>query len=291
MGSDGICAADGRREGDRFVGAAFFTGALVLFRACLVGVDSAGSAAGSVAALPDASLSTGAVISGTFISGGLMSATAGAVSVVISGAAGAVDFCAAEVFFFAEVAFFAGVVFFAAGARRGRFGASSSTGSSITGSAAEGAAGGGGPAGVPGSAPAVTSADGRGRGGAGTSAAGRVACVGSGGWKRTVGVALARRGRGVSPVTSARAGSGSGAGGGVKVGFVERLRRVWAAGSRRGGSLGGCSCISMERRPERDVAHDENAGGGPFPVVALLRVGADLYSRARWSPGHQGDFA
>ncbi|MEU5528848.1 hypothetical protein ABZ744_18065 [Micromonospora chersina] len=235
-------------------------------------------------------------IPGTVASGCLISGEGGASGVAISGTAGAagaaVDFRAAEVFFFAEVAFFAGVVFFAAGARRGRFGASSSTGSSITGSAAEGAAGGGGPAGVPGSALAVTSADGRGRGGAGTSAAGSVACAGSGGWKRTVGAALVRRRRGgVSPVTSPRAGSGSGAGGGVKVGLVERLRRVWAAGSRRGGSLGGCSCISMERRPERDVAHDENAGGGAFPVVALLRVGTDLYPRARWSPGHQGDFA
>ncbi|MFG1658104.1 hypothetical protein ACGFIY_16405 [Micromonospora chersina] len=261
---------------------------------------------GWAAAIVERSFSAGAVIwgaviwdpaiSGAVVSGCSISGEGGASGVAISGTAGAagaaVDFRAAEVVFFvAEVAFFAGVVF-AAGARRGRFGASSSTGSPITGSAAEGVAGGGGPAGVPGSAPpAVTSADGRGRGGAGTWAAGSVACAGSGGWKRTVGAALARRGRGVSPVTSARAGSGSGAGGGVKVGLVERLRRVWAAGSRRGGSLGGCSCISMERRPERDVAHDENAGGGPFPVVALLRVGADLYPRARWSPGHQGDFA
>ncbi|WP_189197581.1 hypothetical protein [Micromonospora fulviviridis] len=234
-------------------------------------------------------LTSGALTSGALVSGALVSGAAGAVGIAISGVAGAsgavVDFRAAE------VAFFAGAAFFAAGARRGRFGASSITGWSITGSLSAAMARRGEPAGVPGSAlPAATSADGRGRGAAGTSAAGGVACAGSGGWKRTVGAAFARLGRGgVSPATSA--GAGSGAGGGVKVGLAERLRRAWTAGSRRGGSLGGCSCISMERRPERDVAHDENAGDGPFPVVALLRVGTDLYPRARWSPGHQGDFA
>jgi hypothetical protein len=76
---------------------------------------------------------------------------------------------------------------------------------------------------------------------------------GSGGWKSTVGAAFTRRGRGAPP--SARsAGSGvAGSGGGVKVAFGER-RRAPSAGSRRFGSLGGCSCISMEPSPDRAVA-------------------------------------
>ncbi|RKN46198.1 hypothetical protein D7223_14785 [Micromonospora endolithica] len=67
---------------------------------------------------------------------------------------------------------------------------------------------------------------------------------GSGGWKRTVGAGFARR---VGRLAVSGSGSGSGgAGGGVKAAFGER-RRPPAAGSRRVGSLDGCSCISMER--------------------------------------------
>ncbi|MBM0276999.1 hypothetical protein JM949_17130 [Micromonospora sp. STR1s_6] len=141
----------------------------------------------------------------------------------------------------------------------------------------------------------------------------RVACrgswrSGSGGWKSTGGAALARRGRwdaaaaaggaAVSADCSAAVGACPAAigpcpagTGGVKVARGER-RRARSAGSRRGDSLGGCSCISMKRSPDHDAAQRENTGaddpGGRTPEVVLLPVGADLYPRARWSEDHQG---
>ena len=127
--------------------------------------------------------------------------------------------------------------------------------------------------GVPGSAGEGSTA-GRGRGAGGASA------VGAGGWKTTVGAA--RRGRlgvGVSLVAAPAAGSATC--GGLNVGRGERLRRALGAGSRRGGSLGGCSCISMERSRGSDPAHDENAVEAAGPIVALPPAGADLYPRAR----------
>lgn len=107
---------------------------------------------------------------------------------------------------------------------------------------------------VPGSA-GEGSAAGRGRGVGGASAAG------VGGWKTTVGAA--RRGRrGAGASLAAFSAAGSGAGGGLKVGRGERLRRALGAGSRRGGSLGGCSCIPMERSRGRDLAHDQDTVTG-----------------------------
>ncbi|MBM0258442.1 hypothetical protein [Micromonospora sp. 4G55] len=85
-------------------------------------------------------------------------------------------------------------------------------------------------------------------------------CSGVGGWNRTAGAAFAgRRFPGAASVPSSWPGPAAlgGAGGGVKVAFGER-RRAPSAGSRRGGSLGVCSCMSMERSRERDGAHGEN---------------------------------
>lgn len=123
----------------------------------------------------------------------------------------------------------------------------------------------------------------------------------AGGWNSTGGAALP--GRAGFGRAGASASEGcccrGGAGGGVKVASGER-RRAGTLVGRRGGSLGGCSCMWKERSRERDLAH---AGirrtvrwdGCPRPaptsvlspvgIVALPRVGADLYPRPRWSAG------
>ncbi|MGK5445226.1 hypothetical protein ACSNN7_25850 [Micromonospora sp. URMC 105] len=84
-------------------------------------------------------------------------------------------------------------------------------------------------------------------------------CSGSGGWNKTGAAFAGRRFADGEPVPSGRPAPAALAevGGGVKVAFGER-RRTPAEGSRRGGSLGVCSCMSMERSRERDGAHGEN---------------------------------
>ncbi|WP_334487597.1 hypothetical protein [Micromonospora sp. CPCC 205711] len=81
------------------------------------------------------------------------------------------------------------------------------------------------------------------------------ASSGTGGWNSTVGAGLGRGFRGGADMGSSAGGNAfAGVGGGVKVAFGERLRAC-----SRGGSLGGCSCMSMERSLECDPAHDGNA--------------------------------
>jgi hypothetical protein len=79
----------------------------------------------------------------------------------------------------------------------------------------------------------------------------------------------------------------------VKVASGDR-RRAPSAGSRLVCSLGGCSCMSMERSPDHSNAQRGAAPGDrpkTVPVVALPPAGQGLYPRARWSAGHLGDFA
>lgn len=115
---------------------------------------------------------------------------------------------------------------------------------------------------------------------------------GSGGWNSTAGAALARRGRGVAGAaagaavdsvgSTGTAGSSAAVGsatvGALKVARGER-RRARSAGSRRVGSLGGCSCISMERSPDHAGAQRGITGGGR-PWWA--------YPGSRFAPGGWG---
>ncbi|RKN29658.1 hypothetical protein D7044_22795 [Micromonospora musae] len=107
---------------------------------------------------------------------------------------------------------------------------------------------------------------------------------GSGGWNSTAGAAFARR----DLFGFAEGGAGSeaagGSSGGVKVASGKR-RRAPSAGSRRVGSLGGCSCISMERSREHAAAQRGSTArrrpDGVAEEVALPPMGAALYPRAR----------
>ncbi|GHJ12463.1 hypothetical protein TPA0908_04580 [Micromonospora sp. AKA38] len=259
----------------RFVGLVFAAGAVFVLRRARTGRGAAPAASTAVSGVPDGDWSarSGAVNSG-----------ATAVLRLVAGAFRAVG----AVFFSA----------FSAGARRARFGAAPPTGVAVAGgvpsgapSAGSGARTGTSDAGIGSAVPAAAgrsavagpaagvpesvvlgaagsptdvpgpvvagSVAGRGRGAGGTSAAG------VGGWKRTLGAAPRARLRGGAWFVSSPASvdGGSGVGGGLKVGRGERLRRALAGGSRRGGSLGGCSCISMERSRGRDLAHGDDAAG------------------------------